>query len=241
MSLSHFTKTPRLYVEQELGQNASPKLAPGQIHYLKNVLRLDTGGHVRFFNGQQGEWLGEILSLTKKEASFRLLEQTRPQPEGKAQVCLIFAPLKKNRMDFLIEKAVELGTTAFHPVLTHHTEVRKINAPRLRAQITEAAEQCERLDVPALSALAPLVDILAGWDKGVKITACLEYYEAPHISEISLEKDKAFLIGPAGGFEKAEKDMIAGYDFVQPADLGETLLRAETAALKALSFIDRKT
>lgn len=240
MTLTRFTKHPRLYVEQALGENASPQLAAAQIHYLKNVLRLQTGEQVRFFNGRDGEWIGDIISLGKKDAAFRLTAQTRPQPATSGRVHLIFAPIKKDRMDFLIEKAVELGTTDFHPILTHHTEVRKINPERIAAQIMEAAEQCERLDMPTLHKLVPLADLLAKWDGRVKITACLEYYDAPHISEISLGKDKAFIIGPAGGFEENEKEMIMSYTFAQAASLGETLLRAETAALKALSFIDKK-
>jgi len=241
MSLSRFTATPRLYVKQELDHKTSPALSQAQIHYLKNVIRLKNGENVRFFNGKDGEWIGEIISLGKKNADIKLTDQTRPQSKSAGAAHLIFAPIKKQRMDFLIEKAVELGVTDFHPILTHHAEVRKINEERIRAQIIEAAEQCERLDVPALNKLMPLQKRLSEWDGGINITACLEYYDAPHISEISFEKDKAFLIGPAGGFEQQEKDMIVSHYFVQPASLGETLLRAETAALKCLSFIDRKT
>ncbi|GJL85526.1 MAG: ribosomal RNA small subunit methyltransferase E [Micavibrio sp.] len=240
MTLTRFTKYPRLYVEQSLDQNASPKLETPQIHYLKNVLRMKEGDQVRFFNGSDGEWLGEVLALGKKDADIKLTAQTKPQPEPKNKAHLIFAPIKKQRMDFLVEKAVELGVTDFHPILTHHGEVRKVNTERITAQITEAAEQCERLDIPTLHKLETLEKLLAAWGGKTKITACLEYFDAPHISEITFEKDKAFIIGPAGGFEDAEKEMIVSYNFVQPADLGETLLRAETAALKCLSFIDRK-
>ncbi len=241
MTLTRFTKYPRLYVEQALSQNASPKLETPQIHYLKNVLRMKEGSLVRFFNGSDGEWIGAVVSLGKKDAYFKLTEQTKPQPEPKNKAHLIFAPIKKQRMDFLVEKAVELGVTDFHPILTHHSEVRKVNAERIAAQITEAAEQCERLDMPQLHKLETLEKLLAAWDSKTKITACLEYYDAPHISEITFDNDKAFIIGPAGGFEDAEKETITSYDFVQPADLGETLLRAETAALKCLSFIDRRS
>ena len=240
MTLTRFTKYPRLYVEQALDQNTSPDLSTAQIHYLKNVLRRESGDKIRFFNGYDGEWIGEIVSLGKKDADIKFTAQTRPQPEPRGKAHLIFAPIKKQRMDFLVEKAVELGISDFHPVLTHHSDVRKINAKRITAQISEAAEQCERLDMPKLHKLETLENLLAGWDGRTKIIACLEYYDAPHISEVSFETDKAFIIGPAGGFEDSEKEVIAGYDFVQPADLGETLLRAETAALKCLSFIDRK-
>lgn len=208
---------------------------------MKNVLRLKPGDFIRLFNGRDGEWLGEIASLDKKEALIQLQEQTKPQPTESGSVHLLLAPIKKQRLDFLIEKAIELRVTDLHPVLTGRTQVRKINAERIRAQITEAAEQCERLEIPTLHELTKLPDKLAAWDQKIPIIAALEYFDAPHISQIELGNDKAFLIGPEGGFEDEEKDLITGFDFVQPASLGESLLRAETAALKCLSLIDRKT
>ena len=240
MTVENYIKLPRLYVDQNLTEGISVTLTGGQAHYLKTVLRREAGRKIRLFNGRDGEWLGEVTVLSKKEAAVKLTMQTRTRPEKTGAVHLLFAPLKKQRLDFLIEKGVELGATDFHPVLTARTEVRKLNTERITAQITEAAEQCERLDRPVLHDFIPLERKLTAWDAALPLFACLEREEAPYISTIVFPQDRAFLIGPAGGFENQEKERIKARDFVRPVSLGETLLRAETAALKCLSFCGGK-
>ena len=225
-------KYPRLYVESDLGSGLGVLLTPAQAHYLKNVLRKKEGDPARLFNARHGEWLGTLSAPSKKEARVMLQEQLRPQPEKQLKTALIFAPIKKNRFDWMIEKAVELGVTDFYPVLTQNTEVRKLNEERLQAQIFEAAEQCERLDIPALHSLRKLETLLGEWDKSLTIFACIERYDAVPLSR--QESDIGLLIGPEGGFTREEKESLAKQDFVKPVTLGETVLRCETAAAKSI-------
>jgi 16S rRNA (uracil1498-N3)-methyltransferase len=228
-----YIKLPRLYVDGELKTEAS--LGEGPAHYLRSVLRLSGGARLRLFNGRDGEWLGEIAALDKKAASVRLLEQIKKQPSARTPVHLLFAPIKKDRLDFLIEKSVELGVTDLHPIVTNRTEIRKVNNERLQAQITEAAEQCERLDLPALHALSDLPVKLAGWDSAIPLLACIERAGAPVLRHVN--PPAAILIGPEGGFDESEKAALARYAFIKPVSLGDSILRAETAALKALSLV----
>src|SRR5262245_40752658 len=140
---SDFTKLPRLYIDRTFAPNATVKLESGQTHYLRNVLRLKPGEFVRLFNGREGEWLASVTSFGKTDCAVTLKGKIREQPPKSVETHLLFAPVKKDRTDFIIEKAVELGATDIHPIVTNRTEVRKINEDRVKAQIHEAAEQCE--------------------------------------------------------------------------------------------------
>lgn len=232
----HITKLPRLYSDQDLKDGGLVHLPKEQAHYLKNVLRKSEGDGLRLFNGRDGEWLGALQSPGKKEADVLLQQELRPQPPPRRAVHLLFAPIKKARMDMLVEKAVELGVSDLHPVITAHTEVRKLNMERVRAQIIEAAEQCERLDIPRLHDPLALDTVLRGWS-GAKIFAALERAEAGHIALTDFEDGPmAFLVGPEGGFSVAESDMLAGHSAVVPVSLGGEILRAETASLMCLSY-----
>lgn len=229
--MDHATiKLPRLYVDHDLAVGAEATLAEGQAHYLRSVMRLGVGDAVRLFNGRDGEALATLRTLDKKSAVASVTEQIRPQPPAPGQTHLLFTPLKKDALDFLIEKSVELGVTHLHPVLTHNTDVRRINDERLRQQIIEAAEQCERLTVPALAPLQPLETVLAAWNKKIPLFAALERFAAPGLPQ-KFPRDIAFLIGPAGGFTEGEKAMLAPH----AVQLGPAILRAETAALLCLS------
>lgn len=234
--MSDYTSTPRLFTAAGLAAGYEIILAPEQAHYLKNVLRLQPTARLRLFNGRDGEWLAVIIAVEKKSASVKLLEQTRKQPVIRKPLHLLFAPLKKDRLDFLVEKAVELGVTDLHPTITNRTEIRKINEDRLQAQITEAAEQCERLEIPRLHPLADLSTRLTKWEQSIPLYACIERFDAPVLR--LTPAPAAFLIGPVGGFDDAERELVTRYSFVQPVSLGETVLRAETAALKCLSLIE---
>lgn len=225
----------RLYLNEEFSAGREIALSDDHVHYLRNVLRLEAGLGLRVFNGRHGEWLAEINTLEKKRGTIILRECLRSQPQNVPRVRLIFAPIKKQRMDFLIEKAVELGATDFYPVLTGRTENRHLKAERLSAQIIEAVEQCERLDLPVLHPMDTLQNMLKAWD-GPKILACVERMEAPVLSSAPVSKDCAFLIGPEGGFDSEEGEFLKNSAKVQAVGLGDTILRAETAALLCLSY-----
>lgn len=204
-------------------------------HYLKNVMRKEIGEHLRLFNGRDGEWLGEISELSKKSASITLSERLKDQPELKRRVHGFFPPIKKHRMDFLIEKAVELGVTDLHPVLTEFTDVRKINEERLQAQILEASEQCERLDIPALHAMKDL-KVAANGFEGI-IYSAVERGDYPHIRGIDFQGDEyGVLVGPEGGFSDQEVEFLINCENVKCISFGEVILRSETAFLKLLCF-----
>ncbi len=226
-------KLPRLYTPSALIHKGVIALDAGQAHYLHNVLRRSNGDSVRLFNGKDGEWLGSLQNLNKKAGKALLQEQLAKQPTNIKKVHLLFAPIKKNRMDWLIEKAVELGVSDFHPVLTQNTEIRKIKEDRITKQIFEAAEQCERFEIPILHPLKKLDQILKDWPTNIKLLACLERYEGQPLKNIA--KDVAVLIGPEGGFTAEEKENIAQKAMV--ITLGDQILRSETAALKALTIL----
>jgi 16S rRNA (uracil1498-N3)-methyltransferase len=230
-------KYPRLYLADPIQQGQVIALKQNQSHYLLNVLRMKDGAIVRIFNGHDGEWLATIHPQSKKHANLSPTEQIKPQISIEKRVHLLFAPIKKQRMDFLVEKSVELGVTDLHPILTQNTEVRKVNEDRINAQIIEAAEQCERLDLPTLHPLNTLDKKCATWDSNTPLLAAIERQESPHISTIKHDGDIGFLIGPEGGFTQEEAQAIVSISSITPVDLGARILRAETAALYGLSIL----
>lgn len=229
-------KLPRLYIDSSIDEGENISLSVEHAHYLRNVLRKKEGDQIRVFNGHNGEWLCSITEIGKKSGILVANEHLRKQQEGSKSATLLFAPIKKNRMDFLIEKAVELGATKIQAVITQNTEIRKINEERIKTQIIEAAEQCERLDIPET---LPTISLEHAIQKHSVILAALERAEsAPHIKNIERTEDVAVLIGPEGGFTKEESEMLAKQPHIQPVSLGERILRAETAALYALTYIN---
>ncbi len=233
-------KLPRLYIAAPLHAREPVSCAPGQAHYLAHVLRKKKSDAVRLFNGTDGEWRARITDIGKKDVTLTPETCLRPQPEIKTRLqrVLLFAPIKKQRMDILIEKAVELGATQLCPVLTAHTETRTLKAERLQAQIIEAAEQCERLDLPALEALCPLAGALSDWPDFLPLFTGAARDEAAPLLK-TYEQDCGVLIGPEGGFSEAEIQDLRRRPFVRPVSLGPNILRAETAALAALARLLR--
>ncbi|MEZ5814561.1 MAG: 16S rRNA (uracil(1498)-N(3))-methyltransferase [Alphaproteobacteria bacterium] len=227
-------KTPRLYTDQDINAAAHPILNPAQAHYLKTVLRMEAGKQVRIFNGRSGEWAAKIETLSKKTASLKPEEQLKTQPSPPRALHLLFAPIKKNRLDFLIEKAVELGATDLHPIITDHTQIRTLKMPRLEAQIIETAEQCERLDLPKLHEICPLDKKIAAWTPDIEI-----YWASERLLNAQALKEtaapQAYLIGPEGGFSEAETTALLRCDIIRAISLGQDILRAETAAFYCLS------
>lgn len=238
--MNEFYKLPRVYTDQPIKAGQSAALSETIHHYLRNVMRMEQGDALRLFNGKDGEYTAALSVLDKKNAVVLPDKKIREQPQTKREVHLLFAPIRKERMDWLVEKSVELGVTHLHPVLTQNTDLRKINEERMQTQIIEAAEQCERLDIPVLSPLQDLFKLLAAWGEEPQIYAALERYDTSRLSEKLLKNDQkhiALLIGPSGGFTAEEMDRIVSKKFAIPVNLGDNILRSETAALAALSIL----
>ncbi len=228
-----FKKLPRLYVDRDLQPGQTLAFPEAQAHYLRNVLRQSPGDGLRLFNGRDGEYRAVLDSVDKKSVTARCETLIRPQQDTIFSIHLFFAPIKKARLDFLIEKAVELGATHLHPIITQNTEIRVLNEDRLRLQIVEAAEQCERMDIPVLSPLQKLEDLPQFWT-GETILACIERHDA---QPLKTETAHAILIGPEGGFTESETAFLNSLDFIRPVSLGPRILRSETAVCAALSLI----
>jgi 16S rRNA (uracil1498-N3)-methyltransferase len=233
------TTSPRLYTSLPLKAGMPVALETAQGHYLRNVMRLGAGDFIRLFNGVDGEFSARLETPAKKETLAIPETLLFPQPAAASSVHLIFAPIKKARLDILIEKSVELGATHLYPVLTERTESRKLNEARIEAQIIEALEQCERLEKPKLHPLQKLEKLLPAWN-GPRILACLEREAAPEISAhlaSTAARETAILVGPEGGFTAKEIKYIVESGRCQPVSLGPAILRAETAAFYALSLV----
>lgn len=237
MGMADFTKSPRVYIQDSLSEGISLQFTDGVQHYLKNVLRIMAGDAVRLFNGRDGEFVGRIEDAGKKAISVTVENKLRTQKNPARKVHLLFAPIKKERMDWLVEKAVELGATDLHVVLTQNTDIRKINEERIRTQIIEAAEQCERLDIPTLHAAGDMFKTLALWNKDVPMFAALERFDAAPLRDQANGGECAILIGPSGGFTFDEKEKLASLSFIKPVSLGDNILRSETAVAAALSYL----
>lgn len=212
-------------------------LEKAQLHYLRNVLRKEAGDKIRIFNGRDGEWIAALDYEGKKAGNAVAESCIKPQTKRTRKTHLYFSPIKKNRMDMLIEKAVELGVTDLHPVIMARSVMRKVNTERVTAQIIEAAEQSERLDLPTLHDVQPFDSALHTLEEGINIYACVEREGDTHIlSECDLTGDVAFIIGPEGGFDAQEVSSLKGASGVTSVSLGDTILRAETAAITCLAY-----
>lgn len=227
----------RLFVNQPLAVGATVCLAENQLHYLRNVLRAEPGTELFVFNGRDGEFAAVLSVLNKKEAQIQICRVLRGQPE-KRDVRLYFAPLKRDRTELVVEKATELGVTKIVPVITQYTSVKRVNVERLRAVATEACEQCRRLDVPEISEPVALAVLLNEQSADKPLLVHLDETGAGRKAEQvfgGLDK-AAFLVGPEGGFSDSERALIARTPHTAGLDLGERILRAETAAVAALAL-----
>lgn len=227
----------RLYVDSPLAEGQAVGLDHERAHFLRHVLRLDKGDVVAVFNGRDGEWLAAIDGFGKGWCSLTVSAQRRPQ-QGEPDLWLLFAPIKRGRIDFIAEKASELGVSRLWPVFTRRTDPNRVNTDRLRANAIEAAEQCERLTVPELSEPVPLDKALAGWPEGRTLYLCAEAGHVRSIAEAVRAQPRgpaAFLVGPEGGFQQSELDEICKLPFVVPVGLGPRILRADTAVVAALT------
>ncbi|WP_097082873.1 16S rRNA (uracil(1498)-N(3))-methyltransferase [Rhodobacter sp. JA431] len=226
----------RLCVEHPLGEGQAVPLNADQAHYLFSVMRLTVGARVALFNGRDGEWTAEVVEAAKKAGSLRCLGQAAPQLNP-PDLWLIFAPIKKERTDFIVEKAAELGCAKILPVQTEFTNASRIRQDRLQAHALEAAEQCLGTYVPEVSDLQPLQALLKSWDPARRILWGDESLVGPAQTLAGLTPGPwAILVGPEGGFSEAERTQLRGLDYVTPVSLGPRILRADTAACAAITL-----
>lgn len=232
-------KMQRLFVPNDLGPEAEFEASPQQGHYLMHVLRLGEGAKILLFNGRDGEWSAAIAAKSKKAVRLKVLALQRPQPPL-PNLIYCFAPLKQGRLDYLVQKAVEMGAGVLQPVLTQHTQVAKPGIERLRANVVEAAEQCGILAVPEVREAEKFERLLAGWDKERRLIFCDEDASTNNpLPALQAVREKKFglLVGPEGGFSDEERRMLRVLPFVTAIPLGPRILRADTAAVAALAVI----
>ncbi len=231
--------TQRLFVDQDLRSGHCVKMERAQANYLLNVLRLKAGSVILLFNGRDGEWRGEIVPLGRKNCEVRVLGQTREQPQ-QYTLTYIFAPLKKARMEYMVQKAVEMGAGILQPVVTEHTQITKVNLERMRAYVIEASEQCGILTLAQVNEPLKLEQLLMDHCADTTIVFCDEATDKRNALDTlkSLKGNRlALLIGPEGGFSLAERERLRALDFVQAISLGPRILRADTAGVAALALL----
>lgn len=229
----------RLHVSQPLNAADAIEADSDQFNYLANVLRMTDGAEILLFNGRDGEWKAQIAYPTRKKILLKPILQTRLQPP-KPDLHYLFAPLKTGRMDYLVQKAVEMGAGLLQPVMTQHVQGKITSLEKLRANVIEAAEQCGILAVPEVEEPIKLKDLLETWSASRRIIYCDEGDEGqnplPALGAIK-EKQIALLVGPEGGFSQEERQMLRDHAAVTPIPLGPRILRADTAAVAALAVI----
>lgn len=232
----------RLYVDAALAINQPIVLDRDQSHYLANVMRLKTGEFVTVFNGQDGEWQTKAVEITKRQVTLQALDQTKTQ-QTEPDLWLVFAPIKKARLDFIAQKATELGVSHMMPVMTRRTIVDRVKTERMAANAIEAAEQCERLTVPTVGDVIKLDKLLDQWPPTRRIMFCDEDLTGTPAHAALSECDQkpsaapwAILIGPEGGFDDHERALIRNHPMCVTVSLGSRILRADTAAMAAISL-----
>ena len=226
----------RLFIDHPLAAGQPVPLDAAQAHYLGGVMRLSPGAVVEVFNGRDGAWSARILAAAKRGGSLEVLDKSAPQ-RNPPDLWLCFAPIKKARTDFIVEKAAEMGAARIMPVQTDFTNSERIRQDRLQAHAVEAAEQCGGTFVPAVADLVPLARLLDGWDASRRILWADEAIAGPAETLAGLPRGPwAILIGPEGGFSDPERARLSALPFVSRVSLGPRILRADTAAVAALAL-----
>ncbi len=239
MHLSYDFRTQRLHVEFPL-RAGEARLEKEQSHYLLNVLRSKIGESVLLFNGRDGEWAARIAAAERKIVVLEVLERTREQPPGTG-IGLAFAPIKHARLDYMVQKAVEMGACRLSPVITRYTNVQRVNLERMRANVVEAAEQCGILSVPAVADEVKFEAWLTALPRERTLVFCDE--DAPvrnpvaALQAVPAGAEMEVVIGPEGGFAPEERERLLARDGVVQLSLGPRILRADTAAVAALALV----
>jgi len=227
-------------MDAPLSASSAIPVATEQANYLLNVLRLDAGDVILVFNGRDGEWRAEIADRTKRACTLICQERVREQVDG-PDIDYLFAPLKRSRLDYMVQKAVEMGVARLKPVLTQHTIAERVNLERMRANAVEAAEQCGILRVPDISEPVKLDKALNGWDEDRTLVFCDESAAVanPVSALAGIARGKlAVLVGPEGGFSEAEQKLLRSKPYARAISLGPRILRADTAAVAALAVVN---
>ncbi|HVT56037.1 MAG TPA: 16S rRNA (uracil(1498)-N(3))-methyltransferase [Xanthobacteraceae bacterium] len=232
-------RTPRLYVSADLGAGVAVSPSDSAAHYLRHVLRLQSGAKLLVFNGRDGEWEAELALASKRGARLEILKQARAQPAA-STLHYAFAPVKQARFDFVVQKAVEMGAGRLTPVLTQHTQVTRVNLERVRANAVEAAEQCGILALPEIEEPMPFANWLAGISPDRVLAFCDEDAEISDPLRALREAPAGavtLVIGPEGGFHPKEREALLAHPRVVRLSLGPRILRADTAAVAALAIV----
>ena len=226
----------RLFVDHTLGEAQSVPLNKDQAHYIFSVMRKSIGETILIFDGNNGEWEASIEEISKKSGVLFCIKQTKPQIMP-PDLWLFFSPLKKVRTDFIVEKATELGVAKIIPVQTEHTNADRVKLSRLSAHAIEAAEQCGGTYIPKIEELQKINEMLENFPLDRRLLFCDEKLQASEVNLENLKKGKwAILVGPEGGFSEIERNYLRGLKFTFSISLGPRILRADTAAVTAISL-----
>jgi 16S rRNA (uracil1498-N3)-methyltransferase len=231
---------PRLFVANVIEAGAELALPAQQAHYLLHVLRLAEGDEILAFDGRNGEWRADIVKARKGSCGIRIGQKLREQTVAQ-DIHYAFAPLKQARLDYMVQKATEMGASVLQPVITAHTAIPRLNLERMRANAMEAAEQCGILTIPAVEAPVKLEALLKACQKSRAVVFCDERAAiAPPLEALAKLKGRkiAVLVGPEGGFSEAERGLLLSKEFVCPVSLGPRIMRADTAAVSILALVN---
>lgn len=237
----HNFRSQRLFVEAQLSEGADVACDRGQANYLRNVLRLGDGAMIAVFNGRDGEWQARLVAQGKRDCSLQIEGQVRAQIGG-PDVRYLFAPLKRGRLDYMVQKATEMGVASLEPVMTERTVAERVNLERMRANVVEAAEQCGVLRIPSVAEPVRLDSCLAKWPAERALLFADEASEAasPLDTFAGLERGApvGVLVGPEGGFSEAERSLIRTMAATRVVSLGPRIMRADTAAVALLALVN---
>lgn len=239
LGFNDMRKYPRLFIENNLNKEQIIALDKQDSHYVTVVMRLKQDQYIEVFNGEDGLWLAKIDAISKKSTQIHIVKQLLKQKNPSYFIQLNFAPLKKSAMDVLIQKATEMGISALQPVITQHTNIDNIKIERLKAQVKEACEQCERLDIPTIKEPMKFNDLCQSFTvedavfygdetgQGITVVEAFKNKQSYHRFQL--------IIGPEGGFSPLEFDYLRLQDYITAISLGPRILRAETAAIAAIT------